>query len=60
MEDQLIKYIVVIVVKTVLVISAIAFAVAGVLDKDNQTDYFIISNLIWILNLFFNPKEYDS
>lgn len=59
MEDQVIKYIVVI-VKVALVISAITFAVAGVLDKDNQTDYFIMNNLIWILNFFFNPKEYDS
>ena len=58
-KDYIIRLIAVI-VKFIIIISAISFAVAGILDKDNQTDYFIMSTLIWIANLFFNPEEYGS
>lgn len=58
-KDFVIRLIAVI-VKFIIIVSAISFAVAGLLNKDTQTDYFIMSNLIWILNFFFNPKEYDS
>lgn len=58
-KDFVIRLIAVI-VKFIIIVSAISFAVAGLLNKDTQTYYFIMSNLIWILNFFFNPKEYDS
>lgn len=59
MKGKVIKHIVAI-VRAALVISAIAFAVVGILDKDNQTDYFKMGNLMWFLNFFFNSKKYDS
>lgn len=49
-----------VIVKFIIIVSAISFAMAGLLNKDNQTDYFIMSTLFWIANLIFNPKEYDS
>lgn len=60
-KDFVIRLIAVI-VKFIIIVSAISFAVVGLLssNKDTQTDYFIMSTLIWIANLFFNPKEYDS
>lgn len=49
-----------IIVKFIIIVSAISFAMAGLLNKDNQTDYFIMSTLFWIANLIYNPEEYDS
>ena len=51
-----------IIVKFIIIVSAISFAVAGLLssNKDTQTDYFIISTLIWSVNLFFNPYKYGA
>ena len=58
-KDLVIRLIAVI-VKFIIIVSAISFAVAGLLNKDNQADYFIMSTLFWIANLIYNPEEYDS
>ena len=58
-KDFVIRLIAVI-VKFIIIVSAISFAMAGLLNKDNQADYFIMSTLFWIANLIYNPKEYDS
>ena len=58
-KDFVIRLIAVI-VKFIIIVSAISFAMAGLLNKDNQTDYFIMSTLFWIANLIYNPEEYDS
>lgn len=58
-KDFVIRLIAVI-VKFIIIVSAISFAVAGLLNKDTQIDYFIMSTLIWIANLFFNPYKYGA
>ena len=58
-KDFVIRFIAVI-VKFIIIVSAISFAMTGLLNKDNQTDYFIMSTLFWIANLIYNPEEYDS
>ena len=60
-KDFVIRLIAVI-VKFIIIVSAISFAMAGLLssNKDIQTDYFIMSTLIWITNLFFNPYKYGA
>ena len=58
-KDFVIRLIAVI-VKFIIIVSAISFAMAGLLNKDTQTDYFIMSTLIWIANLFFNPYKYGA
>lgn len=60
-KDFVIRLIAVI-VKFIIIVSAISFAVAGLLssNKDTQTDYFIMSTLFWIANLFFNPYKYGA
>ena len=58
-KDFVIRLIAVI-VKFIIIVSAISFAMAGLLNKDNQTNYFIMSTLFWIANLIYNPEEYDS
>ena len=60
-KDFVIRLIAVI-VKFIIIVSVISFAVAGLLssNKDTQTDYFIMSTLIWIANLFFNPYKYGA